>query len=52
MGVEACRAAELGKPLPEKVDAPLALITSDNVGQALATYPRPSSPTRTRSPTC
>ena len=52
MGVEACLAAAQGKTLPQKVDAPLALITSDNIDQARPATPGQPSPTRTRSPTC
>lgn len=41
MGVDACRAAASGATLPAKVDAPVALITKDNVDRAIAAAPRP-----------
>jgi ABC-type sugar transport system substrate-binding protein len=44
MGVEACQAAAAGRPLPERVDSPLALISAENVDQALSSYPQPFQP--------
>lgn len=41
MGVNACRAAIAGEDLPEDVTAPIALVTSDNVQQALDAAPAP-----------
>ncbi|WP_052889378.1 substrate-binding domain-containing protein [Thermogemmatispora carboxidivorans] len=43
MGVEACKAALAGKTLPAKVTAPVLVVTSDNVAQALANFPKPFS---------
>nr|BBH92240.1 LacI family transcriptional regulator [Thermogemmatispora argillosa] len=43
MGVEACKAALAGKTLPAKVTAPILVVTSDNVAQALASFPKPFS---------
>lgn len=43
MGVEACKAALAGKTLPTKVTAPVLVVTSDNVAQALASFPKPFS---------
>ena len=41
MAVEACAAAAGGARLPARVDAPIALLTKDNVGPAIAAFPRP-----------
>lgn len=41
MGVNACRAAMDGQDLPENVTAPIALVTADNVDQALDAAPAP-----------
>ncbi|WP_051342156.1 substrate-binding domain-containing protein [Pseudonocardia spinosispora] len=41
MGVDACRAAASGASLPTKVDAPVALITTDDVDRAIAAAPKP-----------
>lgn len=41
MGVNACRAAVAGEDLPENVTAPIALVTADNVDQALDAAPAP-----------
>ncbi|MDT9593362.1 substrate-binding domain-containing protein [Nocardioides zeae] len=41
MGVNACRAAIAGEDLPENVTAPVALVTADNVDQALEAAPAP-----------
>lgn len=41
MGVEACQAAAAGKTLPATVPAPVALVTKENVAQALASFPKP-----------
>lgn len=41
MGVEACQAAAAGKTLPQKVDAPVALVTKDNADKALSLTPKP-----------
>lgn len=44
MGVDACRAAATGAPLPESVDAPVALVTKENAAQAIAAAPKPFAP--------
>jgi ribose transport system substrate-binding protein len=41
MAVEACAAAVRGARLPRTVDAPIALLTKDNVGRAIAAFPTP-----------
>lgn len=41
MGVNACRAAMAGEDIPENVTAPVALVTPDNVDDALAAAPAP-----------
>ena len=41
MGLEACVAASAGNDLPANVDAPVKLITEENVGQAQEEFPRP-----------
>lgn len=41
MGVNACRAAIDGADLPENVTAPIALVTAENVDQALESAPAP-----------
>jgi ABC-type sugar transport system substrate-binding protein len=46
LGVEACLAAVRGKPVPDKVDAPIALVTRDNVTRAQARFPAPAEPYR------
>jgi ribose transport system substrate-binding protein/D-allose transport system substrate-binding protein len=44
MGVEACKAAIAGKSLPAKVNAPVQVVTKENVVGALSSAPKPSSP--------
>ncbi|HEX2284145.1 MAG TPA: substrate-binding domain-containing protein [Mycobacterium sp.] len=44
MGVQACEAAMAGKSLPAKVDAPVQVVTKENVDAALAAAPKPASP--------
>jgi ABC-type sugar transport system substrate-binding protein len=44
MAVEACAAAARGARLPARVDAPIALLTRENVGRAIAAFPRPFRP--------
>jgi ABC-type sugar transport system substrate-binding protein len=39
--VEACLAAVAGKSLPARVDAPVQLVTGENVARAQAKFPRP-----------
>jgi ABC-type sugar transport system substrate-binding protein len=41
MAVEACVAAARGATLPARVDAPIALLTRDNVARAIAAFPKP-----------
>jgi ribose transport system substrate-binding protein len=41
MAVEACVAAARGARLPARVDAPIALLTKDNVARAIAAFPMP-----------
>jgi ribose transport system substrate-binding protein len=41
MAVEACVAAARGASLPARVDSPIAVVTTSNVGRAGATFPRP-----------
>jgi ABC-type sugar transport system substrate-binding protein len=41
LAVEACAAAARGAPLPARVDAPIALLTKDNVARAIAAFPEP-----------
>jgi ABC-type sugar transport system substrate-binding protein len=41
MAIEACTAAARGAKLPKRVDAPIALLTRDNVDRAIASFPRP-----------
>jgi ABC-type sugar transport system substrate-binding protein len=41
MAVEACAAASRGARLPARVDAPIALLTKDNVARAIAAFPEP-----------
>jgi ABC-type sugar transport system substrate-binding protein len=48
LGVEACLAAAAGEPLPGRVDAPIQVITKQNVARAQARFPQPVE--RFRSP--
>lgn len=41
MGVEACQAAAKGASLPASVEAPVEVVTKDNVDKALAATPKP-----------
>lgn len=41
LGVEACQAALAGKKVPTDVKAPVALVSKDDVTQALAKFPEP-----------
>ncbi len=41
MGAQACAAAVAGDDLPENVEAPVALVTKDNVADALEAAPAP-----------
>jgi ribose transport system substrate-binding protein len=44
MGAQACKAAASGQKLPESVKAPVALVTKENVADALKTAPAPFMP--------
>lgn len=44
MGMQACEAAIAGRTLPEKVDAPVQVVTSANVDAALSSAPQPGDP--------
>lgn len=44
MGVEACQAASSGKDLPQDVEAPVEVVTKQNVDKALQTFPEPFAP--------
>ena len=44
MGAQACKAAAEGQTLPASVEAPVALVTKDNVGEALKAAPAPFAP--------
>jgi ABC-type sugar transport system substrate-binding protein len=41
LGVEACLAAVRGEPVPANIDAPVQLVTRENVARAQANFPRP-----------
>jgi ribose transport system substrate-binding protein len=41
LGVEACLAALRGEPVPPNIEAPVQVVTSENVARAQANYPRP-----------
>jgi ABC-type sugar transport system substrate-binding protein len=41
MAIEACAAAARGAKLPARADAPIALLTRDNVDRAIASFPKP-----------
>jgi ribose transport system substrate-binding protein len=44
MAIEACAAASRGARLPGRVDAPIALLTSDDIGRAITAFPSPIQP--------
>jgi ABC-type sugar transport system substrate-binding protein len=46
LAVEACVAAVQGRRVPARVDAPIALVTKDNVARAQARFPQPPDPFR------
>jgi ABC-type sugar transport system substrate-binding protein len=48
LGLEACLAAMRGRPVPARVDAPITVVTRDNVARAQANFPKP--PESFRSP--
>jgi ABC-type sugar transport system substrate-binding protein len=41
LGVEACLAAARGKRIPATIDAPIQVVTKDNVDRARANFPKP-----------
>jgi ABC-type sugar transport system substrate-binding protein len=41
LGVEACLAAVRGEPVPARIDAPVQIVTRENVARAQANFPRP-----------
>jgi ABC-type sugar transport system substrate-binding protein len=48
LGLEACLAAMRDRPVPAKLDAPITVVTRDNVARAQANFPKP--PGSFRSP--
>jgi ABC-type sugar transport system substrate-binding protein len=44
LSIEACLAALRGDPVPANVDAPVQVVTSENVAQARSNFPRPVEP--------
>jgi ABC-type sugar transport system substrate-binding protein len=44
LGVEACLAAMRGKDVPAEVDAPVQIVTRENVARAQANFPQPVTP--------
>ena len=41
LGVEACLAAQRGKKIPRRIDAPIQVVTGENVERAEANFPKP-----------
>jgi ribose transport system substrate-binding protein len=50
LGVEACIAAARGQSLPARIDAPVQIITRDNVLEAERKFPRPLAPFKSPLP--
>jgi ABC-type sugar transport system substrate-binding protein len=48
LGLEACLVAIRGRPVPARLDAPIMVVTRDNVARAQANFPKP--PESFRSP--
>jgi ABC-type sugar transport system substrate-binding protein len=46
LGVEACLAAMRGRDVPARIDAPVQIVTTENVARAHANFPRPADPFR------
>ena len=44
LGVEACLAAVRGESVPANVDAPVQVVTKENVARAQAKFPQPVEP--------
>ena len=44
LGLEACRAAGRGDPVPARIDAPIEVVTRANVADARASFPEPAEP--------
>jgi ribose transport system substrate-binding protein len=42
LGVEACLAAQRGKKIPRRIDAPIQVVTGANVARAEANFPKPT----------
>jgi hypothetical protein len=42
LAIEACRAALRGDAVPASVDAPVQVVTAENVARARANFPRPA----------
>jgi ribose transport system substrate-binding protein len=51
LGVQACIAAARGQPVPARIDAPVRVISRDNVGAAEREFPRPLGPFKSPLPT-
>jgi ABC-type sugar transport system substrate-binding protein len=41
LGLEACLAAQRGKKIPRRIDAPIEVVTGENVARAEANFPKP-----------
>jgi ABC-type sugar transport system substrate-binding protein len=41
LAIEACLAALRGDPMPAAIDAPVQVVTNDNVARARANFPKP-----------
>jgi ABC-type sugar transport system substrate-binding protein len=50
LGVEACLAAIRGTSVPANVDAPIEVVTRENVARAQASFPEPAEPFRSPLP--
>jgi ribose transport system substrate-binding protein len=46
LGIEACLAVLDGRRVPANLDAPIELVTRDNVARAQARFPEPPEPYR------
>jgi ABC-type sugar transport system substrate-binding protein len=50
LGVEACLAAIRGTSVPTRLDAPIEVVTRENVARAVASFPEPAEPFRSPLP--
>jgi ribose transport system substrate-binding protein len=50
LAVQACIAAVRGQPVPARIDAPVQIITRDNVAAAQREFPRPLAPLKSPFP--